>query len=187
MHSFKRPVRSADGNSSPSADDAASLEASASNLVNPASGVANDYLNHFNEILLLIENLPIMLPEMVDEILQWRPKSYQEYFQNSPLPGSAEALRIYDTLPDAFRRDFEAMIGRLDSLALESIAVIGAHRGPDGEIAPEKVEDFCARTSVEMRAMLARTADLVNHGHAMPAETPQGMADRLLNSTTGRD
>lgn len=174
MPSPKRP--------SPPPDDAASLESRATNLVNPASGVANDYLNHFNEILLLIENLPIMLPEMVDEILQWRPKTYEQYFQDSPLPGSAEALRIYAALSKAFRRDFEAMVERLNVLALESIEVIAAHRGPNGEVKPDEVEDFCARASFEMRALLARTADLVNYGHANPDETPQGMADRLLNT-----
>lgn len=46
------------------------LEERAAALVNPASGIANDYLNHFNEILLLIENLPTLLPEMLDELLE---------------------------------------------------------------------------------------------------------------------
>ena len=64
------------------------LELRASALVNPASGVANDYLNHFNEILLLIENLPALLPEMVDELLGWKPVSYRGYFERSPLPAA---------------------------------------------------------------------------------------------------
>ena len=50
-----------------------SLEAQAAALVNPKSGIANDYLNHFNEVFLMIENLPILLPEMVDELMEWRP------------------------------------------------------------------------------------------------------------------
>ncbi|HMN79137.1 MAG TPA: hypothetical protein PKA20_04310, partial [Burkholderiaceae bacterium] len=63
-----------------------SLEERAANLVNPASGIANDYLNHFNEILLLIENLPTLLPEMLDELLEWKPVTYREYFAKSLLP-----------------------------------------------------------------------------------------------------
>ncbi len=45
-------------------------------IVNPASGLANDYLNLFNEIVMLIEQLPVM-PELIDDILKWRPLTYQ--------------------------------------------------------------------------------------------------------------
>lgn len=162
-------------------DDDAQLHACAKELVNPASGIANDYLNHFNEILLLIEHLPIMLPEMVDEILQWRPKTYREYFEQSPLPGSAETLKIYDRLPENFRDYFEAKIAELNAFAIESVDVISKHRQPNGEINPEDVEEFCARTSEAMRNALAQAADIVNHGQARPVETPQNMADRILN------
>jgi hypothetical protein len=36
-----------------------------------------------------------------------------------------------------------------------------------------------------MRAVLDRTADLVNFGYAPPLEKPQEMADRILSATTG--
>ena len=157
-----------------------SLEAQAAALVNPASGIANDYLNHFNEMLLMIENLPILLPEMIDEIWQWRPVTYVEYFKNSPLPGSAETLRIYDSLDKNFRTDFESMIELLDSIVLSSREVIGEHRMPDGTIEPEAITEICERYSADLRAVLDRAADLVNHGYAPPLERPQNMADRLL-------
>ncbi len=67
-----------------------SLQARAEAIVNPASGLANDYLNLFNEIVMLIEQLPQM-PELIDDILRWRPVSYQSYFANSVLPGRASA------------------------------------------------------------------------------------------------
>ncbi|MDZ4790678.1 MAG: hypothetical protein SGJ17_05630 [Hyphomicrobiales bacterium] len=156
------------------------LEERAAHLVNPASGVANDFLNHFNEILLLIENLPIMLPEMVDEILEWRPKTYREYFQTSSLPGSAATLEIYGTLSREFRADFESMVSLLNRMAVESITVITRHRRPNGEIAAEEVEHFCERAALEFRRVLARAADLVNNGSALPLESPQNMADRIL-------
>ena len=44
----------------------------ANHLVNPTSGIANDFLNQYNEILLLVENLPILLPEMIEELLAWK-------------------------------------------------------------------------------------------------------------------
>jgi hypothetical protein len=159
-----------------------SLEARAAALVNPASGIANDYLNHFNEILLLIENLPALLPEMIDEILAWKPVSYRQYFENSPLPGSAKTLEIYDTLDEDFRIDFESMIEILDKIILESIAVISHARRPDGTLEPDEVSEVCEHLSARLRQVLDRTADLVNHGYAPPLERAQNMADRILNT-----
>jgi hypothetical protein len=159
-----------------------SLEARAAALVNPASGIANDYLNHFNEALLLIENLPALLPEMIDEMLAWRPVGYREYFTNSPLPGSVATLEIYDTLDDDFRSDFESMVLILNKIVTESIAVITAARKPDGTLEPEEVTDVCETLSAKLRRVLDRTADLVNHGYAPPLERAQNMADRILNA-----
>jgi hypothetical protein len=158
------------------------LEKRASALVNPASGVANDYMNHFNEILLMIENLPALLPEMVDEMLAWRPVSYRAYFESSPLPGSVEVLEIYDSLEEDFRRDFESMVELLDKIILESIGVISTHRRDDGTIEADEIGETCARLSAQLRTVLDRTADLVNHGYAPPLERPQNMADRILAS-----
>jgi hypothetical protein len=160
-----------------------SLESRAAALVNPASGIANDYLNHFNEILLLIENLPALLPEMIDEILAWKPVSYREYFSRSPLPGSVTTLEIYDTLDDDFRQDFESMVKILDRIILESIAIIKAARRPDGTLEPDEVADVCEALAAKLRHVLDRTADLVNHGYAPPLERAQNMADRILNAS----
>ncbi|MGE3229814.1 MAG: hypothetical protein AB7J30_10310 [Hyphomicrobium sp.] len=159
---------------------AGSLEERAASLVNPASGIANDYLNHFNEVLLLIENLPTLLPEMLDELLEWRPVTYREYFAKSQLPGSAAALEIYETLDPAFRQDFENIIDGVNAMATASIDVIRAHRGPDGEVDPSRVADFCENASCAIRSALNRASDLVNNGKDKPDETPQGMADRLI-------
>lgn len=157
-----------------------SLEERAACLVNPASGIANDYLNHFNEVLLLIENLPTLLPEMLDELLEWRPVTYREYFSKSLLPGSARALQIYDGLDEGFRREFESIIDGVNAMATASIEVIRAHRNSDGELDPSKVSDFCENSACAIRSALNRASDLVNNGHEAAKETPQHMADRLI-------
>jgi hypothetical protein len=159
-----------------------SLEARASCLVSPTSGMANDYLNHFNEVLLMIENLPVLLPEMVDELVGWKPVSYRAYFEQSNLPGSAEALAIYDSLDEDFRRDAETMIELLDKIILRSVAIITSHRRDDGSIEAEDIAYICPRLAVALRSALERMADIVNHGYAGASERPQEMADRILAS-----
>ena len=60
-------------------------------LVNPVSGLANDYLNLFNELVMMLEQIPQM-PELLQDLLAWKPVSYQDYFRDSKLPGRHCAL-----------------------------------------------------------------------------------------------
>ena len=41
---------------------------------------------------------------------------------------------------------------------------------------------MCEELSANLRRVLDRTADLVNHGYAPPLERAQNMADRILNT-----
>ena len=104
------------------------LEARAAALVNPASGLANDFLNVYNEILMLIEMLPAM-PELADDIFGWRPCSYRSYFMQCNLPGRAEAL-------DEPRLEEELILphedGRRRAWLHRQGVVLGEEAGEDG-------------------------------------------------------
>ena len=152
----------------------------ASHLVNPNSGIANDYLNQYNEILLLVENLPVLLPEMIEELLAWKPRSYEDYFRASPLAGGEAAIGIYNILNRSFRNKFEAQIAKINSLATKAILVIGNQRHRADEMRAEDIEAFCEEISAQLRAEIEKAADLVNHGLDIPPETSQQMADRLM-------
>ena len=108
------------------------------------------------------------------------PAQFPPTILSCALPGSAETLRIYDGLDKNFRTDFESMIELLDRIVLSSIEVIFTHRMPDGSIEPDAITEICEQYSADLRAVLDRTADLVNHGYAPPLERPQHMADRLM-------
>ncbi len=152
----------------------------ANHLVNPSSEIANDFLNQYNEILLLVENLPILLPEMIDELLAWKPRTYEDYFRTSPLTGGHLAIEIYQALDNAFRQEFEAQIAKINVLANKAIHVIGNQRHGSEEMRPEDIEAFCEVLSTKLRTEIEKAADLVNHGLELPPETSQEMADRLM-------
>jgi hypothetical protein len=152
----------------------------ANHLVNPSSGIANDFLNQYNEVLLLVENLPVLLPEMIEDLLAWKPRNYKEYFQSSPLAGGHLAIEIYQALEGAFRERFESQIAKLNVLASKAIVVIGNQQHGSDEMRPEDIEAFCEELSAKLRAEIERAVDLVNHGLEVPPETSQEMADRLM-------
>lgn len=150
-------------------------------LTNPVSGVANDFLNHFNEIFLLVENLPILLPEMVDELMQWQPITYVQYFERSNLPGRTQALADYERIDPAFRRAFDATVDELNAMALGIVAGIGRHRNDAGGLEAEDVSEFCAEAALEFREALAVASSMVNSGKSSSAESAQNVADRLFS------
>lgn len=154
----------------------------ASNLVNPSSGIANDFLNQYNEVLLLVENLPVLLPEMVEELLAWKSKTYEEYFTLSPLPGSEIAIKIYSSLDKSFIRKFEAQMSKINKLANKAIVFIREQRLSREELIAEDVELFCEQISKKLRFEIETATRFVNYGLAVPPETSQALADRLMRA-----
>ena len=75
--------------------------------VNPATGLATDYLNHFNEVAMLVDMLPVM-PEAADDILAWAPRPYAEHFRVTGYSGAAVAAAAYEAADPAVRGRFDA-------------------------------------------------------------------------------
>src|SRR5471030_1580929 len=70
--------------------------------INPVTGLATDYLNHFNEAVMLLEMLS-GCPECLDDFLGWRPMSYREHFVASRFKGRDKAIAAYDAADPSLR------------------------------------------------------------------------------------
>jgi len=88
-------------------DDAAARAAllKAANI-NPRTGLATDYLNHFNEAIMLLEMIPDM-PECAEDFLEWHPLSYAEHFTASNFKARDLAISAYDTADPKIRTAFD--------------------------------------------------------------------------------
>jgi len=104
-------------------DEAAFLDmqarANGRNL-DPVTLLATDYLNHFNEIVMLLEMIPDM-PEIIEDTREWKPKSYKEHFRTSTIADRELAIEAYDVVPTRFKAPFEQTVLMLDQLILTSI------------------------------------------------------------------
>jgi hypothetical protein len=147
----------------PSAAPAA-VETGSKPLVNPLSGLANDYLNLFNELVMIIEQIPVM-PELYENLCAWRPVSYRDYFINSQLPGRHSTLAAYEQLNPAFRKRFETFVSELDVVALASVASVRRQfrDGPPSDAA--RLKETCDRGGEKMRQILVRASRLVNYAN----------------------
>lgn len=90
----------------------ASAEMLAAANINPRTGLATDYLNHFNEAIMLLELIPDM-PDCYELFLEWQPLSYAEHFIKSNFKGRDLAIAAYEAAPATVRTDFDATVTRM--------------------------------------------------------------------------
>lgn len=91
--------------------------------INEQTLLATDYLNHFNEITMMLEMVPAM-PEIMEEVLEWKPKTYQEHFRDSSFSDKDLAVEAYGYAPTKYRRPFENTIVQMSRLVTTCVKKI---------------------------------------------------------------
>ena len=123
--------------------------------------LATDYLNHFNEIVMLIEMVPDM-PMMLDECYMWEPKSYAQHFEQSGFSDKALAIAAYEFVPSKFRRPFEDTILQMQLVVSATIQRMAAAVEADNQ---EQLRLDC-QVSVAMIHKIIQVANGIIHGTA---------------------
>src|SRR5580704_12080563 len=95
-------------------DKARAAQLRAANI-NPRTGLATDYLNHFNEAVMLLEMIPDM-PECAEDFLGWRPMSYAEHFTASNLKARDLAISAYESADPTIRTEFDNITSAMTSI-----------------------------------------------------------------------
>jgi hypothetical protein len=138
--------------------------------------LATDYLNHFNEIVMLLDMLPDM-PDMIEECKLWAPKSYTDHFADSTFSDRQLAVEAYDRVPSKYRRPFEATIGQLNALITEGVLRL------DGEIAagaePDQLRESCRNLARAAQLMMDCASSII-HG------SDRAMAQAEIDGLLGR-
>src|SRR5262249_8906356 len=98
----------------PDFNEAHAAELKAANI-NPRTGLATDYLNHFNEAIMLLEMIPD-IPECAEDFLQWHPLSYAEHFTASNFAALDLAIAAYDNSDVGIRAEFDNITGNMTSI-----------------------------------------------------------------------
>ncbi|MEP1443468.1 MAG: hypothetical protein ABJK39_10720 [Hyphomicrobiales bacterium] len=90
--------------------------------VNLTTGFATNYLNHYVEILLLLEMLPSM-PECVEDIVMWKPIGYTDHVRQSGLPKSELVLEAFEHSDVNRRKALSDVTDEVDSEVLRYIGL----------------------------------------------------------------
>ena len=127
--------------------------------INTDSLLATDYLNHFNEIVMLFD-LAADMPDCFQDAAAWQPLSYQEHFTRSNLSDKDLAIEAYGHSPDDIRARFDRTVAELDAFLLDGIErclVILEHEGS------ERFRLACSEAAAESRGYIDRLSAVI-HG-----------------------
>jgi len=145
-----------------------------SNL-DPQTFLATDYLNHFNEVVMLIEMIPDM-PEILEDAKEWHPKSYMDHFRDSTIADKDIAIEAYDAVPEVYKAPFEKTVGQINTTIATAIESLERDIGT-GNMDLVR-ENATALSRVIQRLM--DTASAIIHGSAQTLD--QTEIDDLLGA-----
>lgn len=136
--------------------------------INPQTGLATDYLNHFNEAVMLLEMIPDM-PECVDDFLAWRPLSYRDHFMASGFQAKDLAILAYDAAEPRLRAAFDDMTATMITI-LTTAAAAMRHTRPAGIRAA-----LAGQAAGQVKPLLMLAAAIINGGRCAPDDV-----DRIM-------
>lgn len=126
--------------------------------INEKSLLATDYLNHFNEVVMLLEMVPDM-PEIIADAAEWKPATYAEHFAASGFSDKELAILAYQNAPREFIEAFEELVEAANILITRAIKILG-------EMAETASEDeLRSRTTSlmgEIKRLLERISAVIN-------------------------
>ena len=125
--------------------------------INPRTGLATDYLNHFNEAVMLLEMIPDM-PECADDFLAWQPLSYCEHFRASNFKARDLAISAYETAEAGIRAQFDHITNSMTTILT---AVGSAMR----EARQDKTRaNLAEQASGWVKPLVAQAGSIINGG-----------------------
>lgn len=135
--------------------------------------LSTDYFNHFNEVIMLLSMVGDM-PDMLDDIKAWRPKTYREHFADSGLGIAGLAAECYEHVPAEYRVPFDAAIDQLNATIAEAVEMLESSK-EDPDMFRHLANDYWRRLQD-----IVDGAGAIVHGMVPSASMDQDAIDALF-------
>jgi len=126
--------------------------------INETTLLATDYLNHYNELVMLLDLVPDM-PDMLDEAKEWKPKTYAEHFMDSTFSDKELAIQAYDNAADEHRIPFDEALAETDDLIAVAIGNIETVIKAENN---DQLRDTVMNASRDIQEILDRASAIIN-------------------------
>jgi hypothetical protein len=145
--------------------------------INPRTGLATDYLNHFNEAIMLLELVPTM-PDCLEDLMQWRVMSYREHFLATHQKHRDLVLAAYETAEPHARFLLDECTDMMDAILTAARDALHLH------LSHAVAGALSLEAAAQLRPLVARAGAVINGlapaGDAAAPGAPQAAIDALL-------
>jgi translation initiation factor 1 (eIF-1/SUI1) len=141
------------------------------------TGLATDYLNHFNEVAMLVEIAPDM-PEAIEEILAWRPCAYPDHFRRTGFRDKDLAVEAFEAADPFVKETFAKACAKVDAAIADVQGRIAEGIDP---------AQFAATAAADLYDRIA-TVGAVILGHAVHVQgEEQDAVERAVRAAARRE
>jgi hypothetical protein len=147
--------------------------------INPATGLATDYLNHFNEAIMMLELIPVM-PDCIADLMGWRVMSYCEHFLSTHQKHRDLVLAAYEAADPQARHALDELTASMDQILTATRDALRLHFSPAvaGALAQEAAS--------QLKPLVARAGAVIN-GLDVTGDLPMtGVAQAAVDALLGR-
>jgi hypothetical protein len=137
--------------------------------INESTLLASDYLNHFHELVMLFEAISTEPEGFAEDLMSWRPLTYEEHFAESGFRDKNLAIAAYRRAPPRIRARFDEAVARLHGEAVTLVAEVAADLGGKANT----LNDTCAKAAQRLRRLID-DANAIANGEAL---SDRGKAD----------
>lgn len=148
--------------------------------INESTLLASDYLNHFHELVMLLEALSSEPDGFANDLLAWRPLTYEEHFTQSGFRDKNLAIAAYRRAPLKVRARFDEAVARLHGEALTLLATVGGALDSGQELGKA-----CREAASRLR-LLIDEANAIANGE-VPAERTESEIQNEVSSQADID
>ncbi|WP_040619620.1 hypothetical protein [Rhodovulum sp. PH10] len=140
--------------------------------INPVTRLATDYLNHYNEVIMLLEMLE-SCPEFVPDIVGWQPLRYDEYFVKSRFKDRELALVAWEIAEPSARQELEALSDHMNAILDATLDALKL------ELSARATARLGTEASGWLKPIVARAGSVINGEHLAGAteDEHQAMVD----------
>ena len=141
--------------------------------INESTLLASDYLNHFHELVMLFEAISSEPQGFADDLLSWRPLTYEEHFAESGFRDKNLAIAAYRRAPPKIRGRFDEAVARLHGEAVTFVAEVAA----DLSSGNPDLNKTCENAAQRLRVLIDE-ANTIANGEALADRTdPDALGD----------
>ncbi len=127
--------------------------------VNSETLLTTDYLNHFNEIIMLLELVPSAPTKFAAELAGWQHESYEEHFTHSGFRDKELAIIGYRNAPEEVRRAFDSSVADLET---EMVILLQQVQEKIAAGDTEGLSRLCNEAVPQLQNYIQITAGIVN-------------------------